>query len=212
MRPVYCGPEHVYRFTDTNEPCGPSVTTVLSNFVKVTFGAGTFYVDQSGNVISDEVMAAAADFGRGIHLAAFYLLSGRGLNYESLDPALVAPVQQFEAWLKYHGEARDGIFETPLYSEKLKVAGTPDLIYPSKRETIVCDFKTGAPRKSDGPQLAAYEALYREAHGLRANHKILRYNLYLPKDGSRAKFAKQDSPLDLHYFKSRLFSYSFERR
>lgn len=200
---------HEYLWSGT--PC-PSVTQVLGEFVKIERGEYSYYVSTfNGNAINADLFDAAADHGSAIHSAARIILSHGpdALDWETLHVDLVATLKQFVAWADATVCPGPGIVEQPMYSPKLNVAGTPDFIYPAwKNKTQIFDFKTGAFDLA-GPQLAAYEAIYRDYAGVRINHRIERYVLHLPKDGSRYKVIPMKDPTDIHYFKAKLYAYSW---
>ena len=187
----------------------PSVTGILGEFVKVERGEYSYFVSTfNGNAINADLFDVAADHGTAVHQAARIILSGQELDWEALHVDLVATLKQFVAWADATACPGPGIVEQPMYSPKLNVAGTPDLIMRGEKVTQIFDFKTGGYDLA-GPQLAAYEAIYRDYANIRINHRIERYVLHLPKDGSRYKVIPMKDPTDIHYFKAKLYAYSW---
>ena len=198
---------HQYLLNGT--PC-PSVTQALGEFVKVERGEYSYFVSTfNGNAINADLFDAAADHGTAVHEAARIILTHGpdALDWEALHVDLVEPLNQILVWRPIFGR-ETAIIEQPMYSPKLNVAGTPDLIIPGDKVTQIFDFKTGAYDLA-GPQLAAYEAIYREQYGIRINHRIERYVIHLPKDGSRYKVIPMKDATDIHFFKSRLYQWQW---
>ena len=96
------------------------------------------------------------------------------------------------------------------YSVKYGYSGTWDLIVRLKRKyggrRSLTDIKTGAHAMS-GPQLSAYETLYRERHKYRG--KMDRHVLKLPKSGDKFKFLPETNRGDFRFFLSKLAIYNF---
>ncbi|MCK5605995.1 hypothetical protein KAR91_29120 [Candidatus Pacearchaeota archaeon] len=191
----------------------PGVTTILGEYVKSNVYGTEYYVNTfNGSAVDAEKFRVAADHGNAVHLAIKYLLTD-GLDMESLDPSILAAVNQFEAWRdEYVKEIV--LVEEPLYSQRYGYAGTPDFVCElrPKYERIfrakICltDFKTGAHGLA-GPQTAAYETLYKEQSKYRG--RILRAVLKLPKDGSDYKFLTETGRQDFNMFKACLFRHNF---
>lgn len=191
----------------------PGTTTILGEYVKSNVYGTEYYVNTfTGSAVDAEKFRVAADHGNAVHLAIKYLLTD-GLDMESLDPSILATVNQFEAWRdEYVKEII--LVEEPLYSTRFGYAGTLDFIFEFKpkyeriyrAKICLTDFKTGAHGLS-GPQTAAYEQLYKEHSKYRG--KILRAVLKLPKDGSDYKFIREEERQDFNMFKSCLFRHNF---
>lgn len=207
---VFDDTTHTYRF---NGNVVSSVTQILGEYVKSNIYGTEYYVNTfTGSAVDAEKFRVAADHGNAVHLAIKYLLTD-GLDMESLDPSILAAVNQFEAWREEYVKEII-LVEEPLYSQRYGYAGTPDLVcelrpkYERIYRARICltDFKTGAHGLS-GPQTAAYETLYKE-HS-RYKGKILRTVLELPKDGGDYKFLTEAGRHDFNMFKSCLFRHNF---
>lgn len=94
--------------------------------------------------------------------------------------------------------------EVPVWSDAMRVAGTPDLIGYIRRKgggrrLILVDIKSGIVPPSVGLQTAAYKAMAEEVHGIQIE---ARYSLQLsdstPEGGFR--FRECDNPLDFSTF------------
>ena len=203
-------PNHTYSWNGSK---APGVTTILGEYVKSNIYGTEYYVNTfNGSAVDAEKFRVAADHGNAVHLAIKYLLTD-GLDMESLDPSILAAVNQFEEWRdEYVKEII--LVEEPLFSTRFGYAGTPDLIcelrpkYERIYRARVCltDFKTGAHGMS-GPQTAAYEQLYKEHSKYRG--KILRTVLKLPKDGGDYKFLPEAGRQDFNMFEACLFRHNF---
>lgn len=191
----------------------PSVSTAIGEFKMCNIYGTEYYINTfTGSAVDAEKFRVAADHGNAVHLAIKYLLTD-GLDMESLDPSILAAVNQFEAWRAEY--VKDIILiEEPLYSTRFGYAGTPDFIFKlrPKYERIfrakICltDFKTGAHGMA-GPQTSAYEQLYKERSKYKG--RILRAVLKLPKDGGDYKFLPEDGRQDFNMFKACLFRHNF---
>lgn len=198
--------EHTYRW---NDKIVPSVTQIIGSYKKVTIAGRNYYINTfTGTPINADKMDYAADFGTAVHLGAKYILK-MGIDWDTLDSALTGSLKQFEQWIE-DWEVSPLLVEEVLYSKKYQYAGTLDLVCEAKQNKrkvrLIIDFKTGNYNMA-GPQLAAYEQLYKENSKYRG--KLLRYVLYLPKDGSLYKFIPQDYRHDWGFFQSRMFQHKF---
>lgn len=190
----------------------PSVTQVLNEWVKVNRGRYSYYVNTfDGTDVDAETFEAAGEVGTGVHKGSNILVNGRYINWLKLDNRLVHPLTEFVRWMKDY-EVVPVFSETPLYSKKLGIAGTPDLVCRIKGERclILPDLKTGATAPLVGPQTAGYEVIYRENHQYRG--VIKRYVLYLPKkEGESYRFLPLTGSDDIGMLKSKLYEYNFKR-
>lgn len=187
----------------------PGVTTILGAFVLSNVYGSEYYIDTfTGNAIAREVFDIAGDHGSAVHLAVKYLLT-EGLDMESLDPSILAAVNQFQLWQEEYVE-EILVVEEPMYSLKYGYAGTADIICILKRKyggkRAVVDIKTGGHDLS-GPQLASYEQLYREDSKYRGD--MVRYALELPKSGDKCKFLPKANRGDFKFFLNKLAIYNF---
>lgn len=197
--------EHVYRW---DGEVVPSVTQAIQEWVRRP--GSSYYVNTfTGVSVPAEYFEPARDFGSAVHKACKYLLTGEGLDWDSLDPVLVPPLRQFEQWTKDF-KVKPLYIETPMYSHKHRVAGTPDLLcYLNGDKSFVAlpDFKTGLDSPMTGPQTAAYEMISREDRKIR--QVIRRFKLGLPKNGAQYRFTPLTNSHDLAFFLARRFQYSY---
>jgi hypothetical protein len=191
----------------------PSVTQVLNEWVKVNWGQASFYVNTfNGNAIDTNTFEQAGEVGTSVHKGADIIVNGRRTNWPKFDPKIVHPLIEFTRWVKDY-KVKAVLSETPLYSKKLGIAGSLDLIctIKGKPTLILVDFKTSATAPLVGPQTAGYEVLYRENYSYRG--VIKRYALYLPKDESKGyRFMPLTDKDDIGMLKSKLYEYNFKRR
>ena len=198
---------HTYRW---NGNTVPGVTTIIGEWVESVIYKSEYYINTfTGKAVPKEMFTTGADHGTAVHLAVKYLLTGDGLDMESLDSSILAAVNQFQLWKDEYVEEIH-VVEEAMYSLKYGYAGTPDVgctlkrKYGGRRATV--DIKTGAHDLS-GPQLAAYEQLYKENHKYRAG--MSRHVLELPKSGDSFKFIPDTGKDDFRFFLNRLGSYNF---
>ncbi len=149
----------------------PSVTQVLNEWVEISF-LGKFSIlyeikkyhvhTVSGAVVSAKDFEYAGDRGKAVHDGCRLILDGN-LDWEVLDPVLLPPLRQFEAWKKKEKVhlGVDTQCEVAMMSERYQFAGRPDLITPIKGVMSIIEIKTGTWGQV-AAQLAAYEQLYRE--------------------------------------------------
>lgn len=184
----------------------PSVTQIINQWRKVLVNSSYYYVSSFGEVVPASSFEAAADFGSAVHIACRLIVSGEGVDWESIEPSLIPPLRQFQQWLSDY-KVTTVLIELPLYSERYDYAGTADLIVycrDNQRILMVCDIKTGEYALA-GPQTAAYEQLYRENYGYKG--MVDRFVLYLPKDGKPYTFEKMRNHNDWSYFKAKLYEH-----
>jgi len=122
----------------------PSVTQIISHYLNPYAG------------VPRELMEAGAAFGRAVHsMCALYLWGD--LDEDTLDVQLVPYLNGFKRF--YYDHLRDACItgvEVPLYNQRLRFAGTPDIT----KMGAVYDIKTRPYNKTTDPiQLAAYEKL-----------------------------------------------------
>lgn len=201
-------PAHVYT---VNGYAKVGVTTALGEYVKIERYNDEYYVHvPTGTAIPADIFEKAQRFGSAAHKAAYFLLTGKGLKWDRLNPALVATLRQLQAWIdKYKPQVK--LCEVPLYSQIYDYCGTEDFfgaIEGSKHMTLV-DLKTGVFDVVAG-QLAAYEQLVRENTGHRGI--IDKYVLYLPKDGSDYEFIRIVDREAFQFFLAKLFAYKYQRK
>lgn len=204
-----------HTYTDEKGKVYPSVTQIIQSLIRFEMFGDVFYYDRvSGQVLKGDMVENAGRIGTAIHKGCFYLITGQGLNWNSLNPILVEPLHQFEKWVKDWNPTLI-IAEKSMMSKKWEYAGTPDIIctLPAFPKAIVqVDIKTGDYQWAD-VQLAAYEMLYRE------NYKYMgvvkNYVLFLPKDGSNYEFVhinEKDTRENWRHFTARLSEHRFMQK
>jgi len=183
----------------------PGVTSILNEWLKVTIAGERYHVNRfSGVSIPSWKMEEAGQAGTDIHKGCQIIMQG-GIDWESLDPAYVPPLQQMQKWLN---EVRPNVLytEAAFYHPKYGYAGTIDIVAMIGKALGFIDIKTG-DSDTVGPQLSAYE------RGWTAQDKYIgrteRYALWLPKDGSPYKFERLSNENDFEFFKSCLFQRQF---
>lgn len=190
---------HTYKHGDR---VVPSVTQVLGEWVKVPH---LCYVNTfTGASVPSYLFEHGADHGKAVHLGSSILLRDHDLDWEDLNPDLVHPLREFQSW---QAEWKPYVMyvEEPMYSGKHGFAGTLDIVVSFKSKPAIIDIKTGAYDMA-GPQLSAYEQLYKIRDQYRGTVK--RYVLHLPKTGSY-KFVPMTNKMDWDFFRSRLFQYQY---
>jgi|GEM_PF-700026 hypothetical protein len=201
-----------HTYTDSDGKKYPSVTQVIQSLVRFEMFGSTFYLDRvSGQVFNGDIVENTGKIGKAIHKGCFYLITGQGLNWDSLNPVLVEPLRQFEKWMQEWNPTLI-MAEKGMLSKKYSYAGTPDIIctLPAFPKCVVqVDIKTGGYQWAD-VQLAAYEMLYRE------NYKYMgavkNYVLSLQKDSNNYNFIPIDEKYtreNWRYFTNKLAEYKF---
>lgn len=133
----------------------PSVTEVLGP--AETF-AGMF------DRIPANALELARNRGSYVH-EAMALLARDSLDWTSLDEEWAPYVRTGARFLAESGLTITGS-EVPVYSERLRVAGTIDLLGLWRSRESLLDFKASAAvPPTVGPQTAGYSLLYRDLYG-----------------------------------------------
>ena len=189
----------------------PGVTTVLGEWIKCRYWGQEIYVHSlSGVIVAAAVMHKAAAIGTAIHEGMYYLLTGQGLDWDSLHPTLVPPLREGQRWIE---EYKPEIFccEERLYSPTHRYAGTPDIyckIKGLKRgHMALIDIKSGA-WEMVAEQLAAYGHLIREKY--KQTCFIDKFVLVLPKKGGPYEFRPIDRLGAFQYFLQKLNQYNYQ--
>lgn len=191
-------PDHIYQKDNRTIP---GVTSVISEFIPFRYRGEDLYLHIStGSVITKEIMDNASEIGSAIHKGMFYLLTGQGLNWNSLDPVLEGPLRQGQKWIEeYEPEAE--LCEKSLYSARYDYAGTLDFFGKikglKKGHKALIDTKTGL-WGSAGLQTAAYENLVREETKFKGI--IDRFAFILPRNGGDYKPIRLDDKTDFQRF------------
>jgi len=148
----------------------PSVTSVIS------FVNGHKFVEwrkRVGNEEANRKTKHATTRGTRLHrLLEVYIQNG---DYKALDEYKIPLIQMMFKAAKSSLDTRlDNIYqqETPMFSDKLCLAGTVDLICEVDGELAIVDFKTSAKEKPEEwledyfVQLSAYWAMFSEKTGI----------------------------------------------
>ncbi len=199
---------HVYR---VNGHIVPGCTTVIGEYTYVE--PYDIYIHiLSKAIIPGDIMRKASSFGTAIHKASFFILTGKRLDWNALNPKLVPTLKQLERWIERY-KPTTKLCEVPLYSKQYHYCGTEDWfgMLGVKRFKHAClvDIKTGAYEMAH-IQLSSYEQLIRENTGYKGI--IDHYVLHLPKDGSDYQFVRVGDKRAFQYFLSKLFVYNYMRR
>jgi len=145
----------------------PSVTEVLGP--AETF-AGLF------DGVPADALETAKERGSYVH-EALALLARGSLEWDSL----VEPWAQFvRTGARFLADSEIVVTgsEVPVYSERLRVAGTIDLVGEWRRGPALIDFKTSAVVPvTVGPQTAGYKFLYHDLYGNKG--RMYRYCVHL---------------------------------
>jgi hypothetical protein len=203
-------PEHIYKLDDKTVP---GVTSVISEFIPFSYRGEDLYLHTlTGSVITKEIMDNASEIGSAIHKGMFYLLTGQGLNWDSLNPVLKPALKQGEQWIKDYSPQWE-LCEKSLYSNRYDYAGTLDFFGVvqglKKGHKALIDHATGM-YGGKGQQTAAYETLVREETGFRGI--IDRFVLQLPRDGGDYKFVPMTDKTDFQRFLMKLQLKRMERK
>ena len=144
----------------------PSVTSVIS------FISGKKFADwraRVGNEEANRITKHATTRGTKLHSVFEHYINNE--DYESLSEYQVPLIQLMFKAAKFYLDTRiDNIYqqETPMYSSRLCLAGTVDLICEVDGELAIVDFKTSAKEKPEEwledyfVQLSAYWAMFSE--------------------------------------------------
>lgn len=151
----------------------PSVTEVLGP--AETF-AGMF------DRVPVDALEAAKERGTYVHEAMALLVRG-SLDWDSLVDPWAAYIRSGARFLADSGIVVTGS-EVPVYSERLRVAGTIDLLGMWRRGAALIDFKSSAVVPATvGPQTAGYRVLYHDLYGNKG--RVHRYCVHLTPDDYR---------------------------
>ena len=147
----------------------PSVTSVISFINRAKFADWRARV---GNEAANKKTKHATTRGTRLHLLLEKFLQNE--NVKELDEYNLPLIQYMFNFVKPHLEERlDNIYqqETPMFSDRLCLAGTVDLICEVDGELAVVDFKTSEKEKPEEwledyfVQLSAYWAMFSEKTG-----------------------------------------------
>ena len=149
-----------------NDVIYPSITSVISFISRETFAGWRARV---GEKEANRITKKATTRGTGFHkLVEVYLQNG---DYKSLDEYEVPLINlMFRASKSTIDSRLNNIYhqETPMFSDRLCLAGTVDLICEVDGELSIVDFKTSEKTKPEEwlenyfVQLSAYWAMFSE--------------------------------------------------
>jgi genome maintenance exonuclease 1 len=158
------------RYYKTPTAAYPSVTSVIS------FVNGHKFVEwrkRVGNEEANRKTKHATTRGTKLHrVFEVYLQNG---DYQALAEYKTPLIEMMFKAAKFYVDTRlDNIYqqETPMFSDKLCLAGTVDLICEVDGELAIVDFKTSAKEKPEEwledyfVQLSAYWAMFSEKTGI----------------------------------------------
>lgn len=163
------------RYYRRNGKYYPSVTYVLGSYPK-----GKFFEDWLKKVGygADYIVRKAADEGTQVHEMIEAYLNGEELRFLSLieEEPMYDPLvwQMFLKFVEWWEEYNPILLETEvhLFSDKLKVAGTCDLVCEIDGELWVVDFKTSNNIQTTHElQTAVYSQCYEECFGKKADRQ-----------------------------------------
>ena len=159
-----------YYKVDESGRAYPSVTSVISFITKAKFAEWRAKV---GEEAANKKTKRATTRGTRFHSVVEHYMNNE--DYESLDEYQVPLIQWMFKAAKFYLDTRiDNIYqqETPMYSDRLCVAGTVDLICEVDGELSIVDFKTAEKEKPEEwledyfVQLSAYWAMFSEKTGV----------------------------------------------
>lgn len=163
----------------------PSVTTVLGYFKR---GAITEWRARIGEQEANRISGQASGRGTRFHSMMEKYLGNEPIEkilHENIMPDIKAA---FNAFLAFANRI-DNIhyLESPLYSEKLSIAGRTDCIGEFDNELSIIDFKTSKQHKKEEhiqdyfQQGTAYALMYEELIGKHIDQVVI---MISPNDGS----------------------------
>ena len=188
--------EHVYTY---NNRVVTGVSTVLGSVGTKDKNGNWHPVGFDDRWINDDVHT---NFGTAFHKIPPIILRGNTPSYpESMESHVKNLLMFFAANKIVPLEDKEGrmICEYPMLSERYRYAGTPDLVCTIKDQIYLIDWKTSSSYCHHwGYQLAAYEQLIKEVHGIKK--KIHRMVVRVNEDNYHVhKFA---DPVDFTKFVS----------
>ena len=158
------------RYYKTPIAAYPSVTSVIGFITAHKFAA---WRKSIGNEEANRKTKHATTRGTKLHrVFEVYLQNG---DYQSLAEYKTPLIEMMFKAAKFYVDTRlDNIYqqETPMFSDKLCLAGTVDLICEVDGELAIVDFKTSAKEKPEEwledyfVQLSAYWAMFSEKTGI----------------------------------------------
>ena len=162
------------RYYRRNSEYYPSVTYVLSYYPK-----GKYFEDWLKKVgySAEYIVKKAADDGTQVHEMIEEYLNGEEMNFLSPTGSLLYDPNVWQMFLKFvewWETYKPTLLETEvhLFSDKLKVAGTCDLVCEIEGELWIVDFKTSNSIQTTYElQTAIYSECYEECFGKKADRQ-----------------------------------------
>lgn len=158
------------RYYKTPVAAYPSVTSVISFINAHKFAE---WRKRVGNEEANRKCKHGTTRGTRLHrLLEVYIQNG---DYKALDEYKIPLIEMMFKAAKFYLDTRlDNIYqqETPMFSDKLCLAGTVDLICEVDGELSIVDFKTSSSEKPEEwledyfVQLSAYWAMFSEKTGI----------------------------------------------
>ena len=158
------------RMYECGQNAYPSVTSIISFVSREKFASWRARV---GNEEANKVTKQATTRGTDLHLCLEMYLKNEDVKL--LDEYKRPLIQfMFNFAKPFIDDRLDNIYqqETPMYSDKLCLAGTVDLICEVDGELAIVDFKTSKKQKPEAwledyfVQLSAYWAMFSEKTGI----------------------------------------------
>jgi len=150
----------------------PSVTTVLKELPSKGLDA---WRKRLGDKEADKVSKRASDRGSALHKAVeLYVRNEPSIITQPIVKSLFNQVRA-----SFNAFDNVKVIESPLYSKRLFMAGTPDYIGEYGNILSVVDLKTSTKPKQDKYiwsyycQVAAYAVMYEELYGIRPEQGVI---------------------------------------
>lgn len=158
-----------------------------------------------------DALEYARERGTYVH-QAMALMARNDLDWLSVEPTWLPYVRAGERFL-LDSEITVTGSEVPVYSERLRVAGTIDLLGNWRNRDVLIDFKsTASVPETVGPQTAGYMFLYREVYGT-SKRKVHRYCVHLtPSQTTPYRVIPLEDSRDESIFLSSLNLYHWGRQ
>ncbi len=184
------------RMYECGQNAYPSVTSIISFVSKEKFASWRAKV---GNEVANKITKQATSRGTDLHyLFEMYLQNNDVKQYEQYKKPLIQFM--FEFAKPYIDKRLDNIYqqETGMYSDKLCLAGTVDLICEVDGELSIVDFKTSKKEKPEEwledyfVQLSAYWAMFSEKTGVTPKKLVV----FLVGENGDVQIVERRNPLD----------------
>ena len=179
-----------------DQSCYPSVTTVISHISREKFANWRAKV---GEEAANKKTKHATTRGTRLHTVFENYINNE--DYQSLEEYQHPLIQlMFNSAKKQLDSRLDNIYqqETTMYSDKLCLAGTVDLICEVDGELAIVDFKTSKKEKPEEwlenyfVQLSAYWAMFSEKTGVVPKKLVM----FLVGENGDVQIVERRNPLD----------------